>query len=56
MYVVSGSSDSTVCVVEVATGKLVHTFKNHSNVVRSVAWSKSGGLLASVSYDGQTIV
>ncbi|MGL4551487.1 MAG: WD40 repeat domain-containing protein, partial [Gemmataceae bacterium] len=41
-----------VAVYEAATGKAVHTFRGHSGVVKSVAFSADGGRLVSGGWDG----
>ena len=47
----SGSVDSTMCMWEANSGKLLRTFSGHANVVGSVAWSLDGSQLASGSWD-----
>jgi|GEM_PF-3434755 len=47
----SGSSDHTIKLWEVATGKLLKTLEGHKGSVYSVSFSPDGKLLASGSYD-----
>ncbi|KAF9025073.1 WD40 repeat-like protein [Hymenopellis radicata] len=49
---VSGSSDHTITVWDVATCKLLETFVGHENVVWSVAFSPDGKRIVSGSRDG----
>jgi len=49
--IVSGSSDSTVRVWEVATGQQVRVLEGHTNWVCSVAWSRDGQYIVSGSLD-----
>ncbi len=45
----SGSSDKTINLWELNTGRLLYTMKGHSTIVRSVAFSPDGKTLASSS-------
>jgi WD40 repeat protein len=47
----SSSSDETVQVSEVASGKLLHRFAGHAHSVRSASWSSDGAYIASASND-----
>jgi len=47
----SGSSDKTVKIWEVVSGRLLHTFGGHTNWVNSAAFSPDGRLLTSGSAD-----
>jgi WD40 repeat protein len=49
--IVSGSSDSTVRVWEVATGQQVRVLEGHTRNVRNVAWSRDGQYIVSGSFD-----
>ncbi|MGF1539565.1 MAG: NACHT domain-containing protein [Pleurocapsa sp.] len=50
----SGSSDRTVKLWDLATGKCLHTLRGHDNKVCSVAFSSDGKLVASGSQDQST--
>jgi len=50
-YIASGSSDETVRIWDVETGKLVKILESHKNWIRSVAWSPNGQYIASGSSD-----
>jgi WD40 repeat protein len=51
----SGSSDTTLKLWEVATGREVRTFKGHTNRVRSVAYSPDGRWALSGGPDGSIL-
>ena len=42
------SRDSTIFIVDAATGKVLHTLKGHVNVITSIAFSRDGKTLASI--------
>jgi WD40 repeat protein len=46
-WIASGSSDRTVRIWEIATGKIVHIITGHEGDVRALAFSPDGRLLAS---------
>ncbi len=50
-YLASGSSDKTIKIWEVATGKVLRTLTGHSHSVNSVVYSPDGRYLASGSGD-----
>ena len=50
--VASGSSDNTIRLWDVGTGKTLATLKGHANTVNSVAFAPNGKALASGSLDG----
>ncbi|KAL6756673.1 WD40-repeat-containing domain protein [Haematococcus lacustris] len=49
--IASGSDDKTVRVWDVATGKCMHTLKEHTDVVKAVALSLDGRIIVSGSND-----
>jgi WD40 repeat protein len=51
VYSVPGSSDRTVRLWDVTTGKWLQTLEGHTDWVTSVAFSTDGTRLASASYD-----
>src|SRR5258708_14498113 len=50
-YLVSGSVDKTVQVLEAGTGDHLFTYTGHSETVNAVAWSPAGKLIPSAWYD-----
>jgi WD40 repeat protein len=50
-FIVSGSTDKTVRVWEVATGQQVRVLEGHTQGVPSVAWSPDGQYIVSGSWD-----
>jgi WD40 repeat protein/serine/threonine protein kinase len=50
-WIASGGEDSTVKIWDSHTGKLVHTFRGHTGLVNSLAFSPDGGRLVSGSRD-----
>lgn len=50
-WVVSASSDKTLKVWELATGKLMQTLRDHADQVLAVAWHPSGKHIVSASLD-----
>ncbi|BAY47719.1 hypothetical protein SAMD00079811_53380 [Scytonema sp. HK-05] len=54
--IASGSSDNTIKLWDVASGKLLNTLKGHSSEVLSVAFSSDGKTIASGSRDKTVIL
>lgn len=52
----AGSGDGTIKLQDVATGKVVHTFKGHHRAVRTLAFSPDGKWLVSCGTDGTSLV
>lgn len=50
-YLASGGADQTIKLWEVATGKLLHTFRGHRSSVLAVKFSPDGANIASASAD-----
>ncbi len=50
-YIVSGSSDKTVRVWEIATGKTFKKLEGHADAVKSVMWSRDVNYIVSGSSD-----
>jgi WD40 repeat protein len=50
-YLVSASEDRTLKSIDVATGKVLHSFEKHTDWVLSIAHSSTYGLFSG-SYDG----
>jgi WD40 repeat protein/formylglycine-generating enzyme required for sulfatase activity len=50
-YVLSGSSDNTVKLLDTATGREIRTFAGHSEPINSVVFSPDGGQVLSGSRD-----
>ena len=50
-YALSGSSDKTLKLWDLATGRAIRTFKGHSQLVSSVAFSPDGKMIASGSHE-----
>jgi WD40 repeat protein/class 3 adenylate cyclase len=50
-YIISGSSDYTLKLWDIDTGKEIRTFKGHSSTVWSVTFSPQGNVILSGSYD-----
>src|SRR5262249_41815197 len=53
--IASAGADGTVCLVDAATGELVHRFTRRVGQIRSLAFTPDGKALA-VSGDDQTII
>ncbi|MCX7914660.1 MAG: hypothetical protein N2511_08785, partial [Thermodesulfovibrionales bacterium] len=50
-FIASGSSDKTVKLWEVSSGREIRTFSGHNGFVNSVAFSPDGRFIASGSWD-----
>jgi WD40 repeat protein len=50
--IISGSSDMTIKLWDVATGKLTRAFEGHTSSVQSIAFSRDGKTILSGSFDG----
>nr|XP_018262088.1 uncharacterized protein I303_05103 [Kwoniella dejecticola CBS 10117]OBR84246.1 hypothetical protein I303_05103 [Kwoniella dejecticola CBS 10117] len=50
-YILTGDGDNLVKIYSATTGDLMHTFKGHTDLVRSVAMNKSAGVVISAGYD-----
>ena len=50
-YALSAGSDKTLRLWDVETGKLIRTFRGHTDVIYSVAFSSDGKLALSGSWD-----
>jgi len=55
-FLAVGNSSKNVSIYEMATGKLVHTLKKHTDWVTFVAWSPDGLLLATGDRFGSILV
>ena len=53
---VRGNFDDTIKLWDVETKQLIHTFEGHADIVRVVAFSPNGNLLASGSYDDTVLL
>lgn len=51
-FVLGGSEDGTVCVWDVATGKLLEKLTGHAGVTYNARWHERQALMASSSHDG----
>jgi WD40 repeat protein len=50
--ITSGGDDSLVSVCDATTGSTLFTYRGHTNIVLSVAWSPNGKYFASGGDDG----
>ncbi|KAF3706147.1 POC1 centriolar protein -like protein B [Channa argus] len=55
-YVISGSSDSTIKILDLLEGRLIYTLHGHKGAVITVAFSRAGDLFASGGADGQVLM
>lgn len=55
-YIVSGSTDNTLWIWEVESGKPLFHLTEHTNYAHGVAWSPDGKYIASASCDGKIII
>jgi len=55
-YVAAGNMDDKIYVYEVASGKIVTTYAEHTDFISAVAWSHDGKRIASGAWDSQVKV
>uniref|UniRef100_A0A672SJB8 POC1 centriolar protein homolog B n=1 Tax=Sinocyclocheilus grahami TaxID=75366 RepID=A0A672SJB8_SINGR len=55
-YMISGSSDSTMKILDLLEGRLIYTLHGHKGPVLAVAFSRDGDLFASGGADSQVLM
>nr|AAR16318.1 DKFZP434C245-like protein [Tetraodon nigroviridis] len=55
-FMITGSSDSTVKILDLLEGRLIYTLHGHKGPVFTVAFSRDGDLFASGGADGQMLM
>jgi len=55
-YIATGSSDNSIKLWNIKTGKEIRSFNEHTDLIKSVCFSKDGNRLLSVSADNKIVV